>query len=185
MTRKIVIFIIIIVTTIFLYLKFFSEKKVQKIDTIDTETSFNSNILENVEYISQDSKGNEYIIRAAKGEIDLKNTNIIFLKDVKSVIKLTSSEEINITSNFGKYNTVNFDTIFSKNVIINYLENEIVGEYLDFSILRNTMIIRKNVKYSNSKNTLFADVIEMDIETKDTKIYMHEGLKKVNIKSKE
>jgi len=47
------------------------------------------------------------------------------------------------------------------------------------------MIITKNVKYSSSKNTLFADVIEMDIKTKDTKIYMHEGLKKVNIKSKE
>ena len=47
------------------------------------------------------------------------------------------------------------------------------------------MIITKNVRYSNSKNTLFADVIEMDIQTKDTKIYMHEGLKKVNIKSKE
>ena len=90
-----------------------------------------------------------------------------------------------ISSDYGKYNTNNFDTIFSKNVIINYLDNEITGEYLDFSILRNTMIITKNVRYSNSKNTLFADVIEMDIETKDTKIYMHEGLKKVNIKSKE
>ena len=90
-----------------------------------------------------------------------------------------------ISSDYGKYNTNNFDTIFSKNVIINYLDNEITGEYLDFSILRNTMIITKNVRYSNSKNTLFADVIEMDIETKDTKIYMHEALKKVNIKSKE
>ena len=90
-----------------------------------------------------------------------------------------------ISSDFGKYNTNNFDTIFSKNVIINYLENKIVGEYLDFSISRNSMIIRRNVKYSNSENTLFADVIEMNIETKDTKIYMQDGLKKVNIRSKE
>ena len=90
-----------------------------------------------------------------------------------------------ISSDFGKYNTNNFDTIFSKNVIINYLENKIVGEYLDFSISRNSMIITKNVKYSNSENTLLADVIEMNIKTKDTKIYMQDGLKKVNIKSKE
>ena len=90
-----------------------------------------------------------------------------------------------ITSDYGKYNTNNFDTIFSKNVIVNYLENEIVGEYLDFSILRNTMIIRKNVKYFNPKNTLSADAIEMNIETKDTKIYMYDGFKKVNIRSKE
>ena len=104
---------------------------------------------------------------------------------VDAKIKLVDGNLVLISSDYGKYNTNNFDTIFSKNVIINYLENEIVGEYLDFSILRNTMIITKNVKYSNSKNTLFADVIEMDIKTKDTKIYMHEGLKKVNIKSKE
>ena len=90
-----------------------------------------------------------------------------------------------ITSDFGKYNTNNFDTIFSKNVIINYLENKIIGEYLDFSISRNTMIISKNVKYFNPKNTLSADSIEMNIETKDTKIYMYDGFKKVNIRSKE
>ena len=89
-----------------------------------------------------------------------------------------------ISSDYGKYNTNNFDTIFSKNVIINYLENKIIGEYLDFSISRNSMIITRNVKYSNSENTLFADVIEMNIETKDTKIYMQDGLKKVNIKNK-
>ena len=34
----------------------------------------------------------------------------------------------------GKYNSENFDTIFSKNVIINYLDNKITGEYLRFFI---------------------------------------------------
>ena len=183
MTKKIIIFFIIIVTIIFLYLKFFSEKKVQKINTVDTETSFNSNILENVEYISQDAKGNKYIIRAAKGEIDLKNTNIIFLEDVKSLVKLTSSEEINITSDFGKYNTVNFDTIFSKNVITTYQNNKITAEYLDFSIPRNSMIISKNIVFTNLENILKADVVEINIETKDTKIFMYENEKKVNIKN--
>ena len=47
------------------------------------------------------------------------------------------------------------------------------------------MIITKNVKYINAENTLSADAIEMNIKTKDTKIYMHEGLKKVNIKNRD
>ena len=46
------------------------------------------------------------------------------------------------------------------------------------------MIISRNVTYNNLKNTLKADVIELNIETKDTKIFMYEKEKKVNIKSK-
>ena len=39
------------------------------------------------------------------------------------------------------------------------------------------MIISKNVIYSNLENTLNADVIEINIKTKDTKIFMHEQKK--------
>ena len=49
---------------------------------------------------------------------------------------------------------------------------------------RNSMIISKNVVYTNLENILKADVIEMNIDTKDTKIFMHKNNKKVNIKSK-
>ena len=98
---------------------------------------------------------------------------------------MINSSDIQIVSDFGKYNTENFDTIFSKNIIINYAENKIKGEYLDFSIERNTMIINRNVVYSNLKNVLKADIIEIDLDTKNTKISMYEENNKVNIKSKE
>ena len=35
---------------------------------------YNSNIIKDVYYISKDSEGNEYIIKAKEGEIDLDNT---------------------------------------------------------------------------------------------------------------
>ena len=69
-------------------------------------------------------------------------------------------------------------------VLINYLENKLNGEYLDFSYERNSMIISKKVVFTNIENILEADVIEINIKTKDTKIFMHENEKKVNIKSK-
>ena len=50
---------------------------------------------------------------------------------------------------------------------------------------RNSMIISKNVVYTNLENILKADVIEMNIDTKDTKIFMHKNNQKVNIKSKQ
>ena len=131
-----------------------------------------------------DRKGNEYVINAKTGEIDINNSDIIYLTDVEATVKLKNSNTINIQSDYGKYNTKNFDTIFSKNVIIEYLENKITGEYLDFSLARNTMIISKNVIFTNEENILKADVIEINIETKDTKIFMYENDQKVNIKNK-
>ena len=101
-----------------------------------------------------------------------KDPNIIYLTNVKAEIRLNQSDNIVIISDFGKYNTDNFDTIFSKNVIIKYLKNKIVSEYLDFSMNRNTMIISRNVIFTNPENILRADVIEMDLKTKDNKIIM-------------
>jgi c-di-GMP-binding flagellar brake protein YcgR len=68
---------------------------------------------------------------------------------------------------------------------VEYLENKIISEYLDFSIKRNSLIISRNVVYTNLENILKADVIEVDVKTKDTKIYMYENNKKVKVKNKE
>jgi hypothetical protein len=174
--------ILIIVT----YSKFKNEKEIIEIKKKDTEQEkeiFKSNIIENVNYNAKDAKGNEYVINASKGEIDLDNNDIIFLTNVEALIKLNNSENIKITSSFGKYNIVNYDTIFSKNVIITYLDNKINGEYSDFSIMRNSMIVTGDVIYTNTDNILKADVMEINLTTKDIKIFMHTEDKKVNVKS--
>ena len=45
------------------------------------------------------------------------------------------------------------------------------------------MVISRNIVYTNLENIVSADVLEMNIKTKDTKIYMYEDKKKVNIKT--
>ena len=143
----------------------------------------NSNIIKDVEYKSKDSSGNEYTLKSSEGIIDQNNTNIIYLTSIKASIELKDYNYINISSKFGKYNIDNFDTIFSKNVIIEYLDNIIMGEYLEFSLSKNLMTISRNVVFKNDKSSLTADVIEVDIKTKDIKISMYEENKKINIKS--
>ena len=187
MKKKNVIILIIffILIIVFLYFKFLKKEKVTEIENLNSEESnYSSNIIEDVYYSSKDSNGNEYIIRASQGEIDFSQNEVLYLTDVKALIKLTSSNDIEITSSYGKYNSNNFDTIFSKNVIINYLDNRITGEYLDFSIQRNSMVISRDVIYTNLENILKADVMEINIDTKDTKIFMHKNNEKVNIKTK-
>ena len=149
------------------------------VDEIDTTT----NIIKDVSYSSSDAKGNEYVLNAKEGQIDINNDKVIFLKGVEATITMASGEIINIQSKFGKYNINNYDTIFSENVLIEYKDNNIKGNYVDFSLNRNSLIISKNVVYLNQKNLLRADVVEINISTKDTKIFMYEEEKKVKIKS--
>ena len=186
--KNVIIFItfsLILILILFFYTKFINKNEKQELEIKPSEDiKYNSNIITNVNYTTKDADGNEYIITASQAEIDYSNTNILFLTDVNALIKLINSENITITSDFGKYNIENFDTIFSKNVIINYLENKINGKYLDFSLERNSMIISKNVVFTNLDNILKADVVEINIKTKDTKIFMYEQEEKVNIKSK-
>ena len=188
MKKKNIIFFLIIlllISSLIIFLKYSKEESVTKIEEEVLEEPYKSNIMEDVSYSSKDAKGNEYIVNASKGEIDYDRPNIIYLTNVRAFIKLTNSNDVTITSDFGKYNTNNFDTIFSKNVEINYLDNKITGEYLDFSIGRNSMIISRKVVYTNLENILKADVIEINVTTKDTKIFMYKDNQKVNIKSKD
>ena len=168
-----------------IFLKFFKTKEIADINNQNENenTSYNSNILKDIEYTTKDKNGNEYFIRALEGEIDFSNPNILFLTNVSALIKLNTSEEVTIISDYGKYNSENNDTIFSKNVIVNYLNNKITSDYLDFSLEKNLMLISKNVVYSNPENILNGDVVEINIKTRDTKIFMYEKDKKVNIKS--
>ena len=185
---KIVLILSLIIITWFIYSEYFKEDKnklskpVNPTSEIEEDAVYNSNIIKDINYTSRDLKGNEYIIIAKEGEIDLDNSDIIFLTDVTAYIKLVkNSELIVITSNYGKYNTINYDTIFSKNVKIEYVDNIITGDYLDFSMMKNLLIVSRNVVYKNLENTMKADVIELDTNTKDTKIFMYNSNEQVNV----
>ena len=182
---KIAFIILIFITLlVFTYSKFFKEKKTIQIEPIEKEGEiYSSNIIKNVKYTTKDDEGNEYTITASEAEIDYTNSNILYLTNVSALIKLFNLESISINSEYGKYDSENFDTIFSKNVIINYLDNNITGEYLDFSLNRNSMLISRKVVYTSLENILRADAIELNIKTKDAKIFMYEEQKKVNIRN--
>jgi len=111
---KILIILILLLTFVFLiYYKFFNEEKITASEPIKEEVSnYSSNIIKDVEYTTTDADGNEYTITSIQGEIDFNTPNIIYLTKVKALIKLKDSNELTITSEYGKYNSNNFDTFF-------------------------------------------------------------------------
>ena len=178
-----IITILILLLIIIFNLNQNNKVSVEEKKEVIQEEAENSNYIKDVEYKSKDSSDNLYILKASEGIIDKSNSKIIYLTSIKAVIELNDYNSIDISSNFGKYNINNFDTIFSKNVIIEYLDNIIIGEYLEFSLSKSLMTISRNVVFKNDKSSLKADVIEVDIKTNDIKISMYEENKKINIKS--
>ena len=184
MNKKIIISLLILsfsLITILLQKYFKDNENIQISDNDKEDNLYSSNTILDINYVTKDEDGNEYIINAKIGEIDFSKPNVIYLTNVNALIKLNNSENIKISSDYGKYNSENLDTIFSKNVKIDYLDNKITSEYLDFSINRNSMIISKKVVYKNSDNILKADIVEINIKSKDTRIFRYEADKKVNI----
>ena len=104
--KNIVYIIIFFLVVMFLYFKYQKEKKMDKIK-IESEVSetitYSSNIINDVYYLSKDKKGNQYIISASEGKIDFNQSNIVFLENVKALIKLNNSKDIEINSSYGKY----------------------------------------------------------------------------------
>ena len=176
----------IIIISLWFYLKYFTKnlrniKEATIIEKINENLNNNSTYIDNIDYVSSDAKGNTYQITAKLAEIKIENPDVMFLNDVIAFIFIKDSDTVKITSNFGKYNSKNSDTIFSENVIVIYPGHKITSEYLDFSFLSNLGTFTTNVIYTGEKTNLFADKIEMNLTTKDTKIFMNDGGKKVLI----
>jgi len=181
--QALLIFIIFLISLSF-YLKYFNNSsKILKDSLIEKEINNNQNnsstYIDEIDYISVDAKGNEYQITAEQAEIEDGNPDVMLLTNVIGYIFVKDADIVKITSNFGKYNTKNSDTIFSKNVIVIYPGHKITGEYLDFSFLNNIGKMTINVIYNGEKTNLYSDIIEMDLTTKDTKIFMNNTSKKV------
>ena len=182
--QALLIFLIFLFSILF-YFKYFknSQKISENIPKEDkqiiTSQNDNSTYIDNINYLSSDTRGNRYQITAEQAEIKIENPDIMLLENVVAYIFAKDSDTIMIASNFGVYNSKNYDTIFSENVIILYPSHKITGEYLDLSFLKNLGTISKDVIYKGEKTSLFADRVEINLTTKDTKIFMDDKNKKV------
>lgn len=140
-----------------------------------------SNLIKNLVYNASDNNGNRYIIKSRLGEIRLKNPDTIFMTDVIADVYAVDSEPINITSKYAIYNSSNFETNFYEDVLILYLDNEVMAKKMDLDFEKNIGTLTENIIYTSPDMKLLADKVEIDLITKDSKIFMIEKNKTVKI----
>ena len=172
-----------LIISLFLFFKYFKKTSFESNINTNVSQTINSgeSLIEDLKYLSTDKEGNEYKIEAKKGNIDKDNPDIIYLENVVAIISLKNSEYISIKSNFAKYNSKNFDTLFNDTVSIDYGEHVLESEFLDLSFENNLVSIYDNVRYLSGISYLRADKAEIDILNKNTKIFMEDSSKKIQI----
>ena len=171
------------------------DKKITDIKENQTQ-SVDKNIIENVQYSFNNNKGDLYQVLADFGEINLDNPNLMFLTNVNASLVLIDKTNITLTSDFANFNTKTFETTFINKVKVRREEETIIGDELYLVLEReknetnntpileeNLIRISNNILYKKPGYSLKADILEMDLITKNIKIFMLDKQKKVFAKT--
>jgi len=191
MNYKIVIQLLLLTLVVFLIFYFYKDYLNEQNQSTFNELSNNiditdiqNNVVKDIAYKRiYNSTGDEFLIKAFYGEFIDDNNEIIILTSVNALINRNDGSSVYIKSDKAKYNTINNNTNFMNNVELTYLDNKINSNFLDIIFSQNLIQAYGNLVYQNIDYKLFADKMELEIDTKNTKIFMFDN-SKVKIKKK-
>ena len=141
------------------------------------------NQIDKVSYTTQDLEGNSYSVKSEFGEFDQNKPDIILLTNVVATILTKNSEPITIYSKKSLYNNINYNTNFYNEVQIIYKNHRFLSNNFDLIFNEKIGTIYNNVIYKNLNTMLYADKIDIDLISMNSKIYMFDKSKKVKIKN--
>ena len=179
---QIFLIIIIFVISIFFYLKYIVKsdqtKKVEKIEEeiVRLEGS-NGNVISDISYESKDFEGRRYLIESRRGIVNKNDPNIIEMENVSANITLIDGTFVSIISDYAIYDNKKFDTQFSKNIEVKYLDHMIKSDNLVLSFEKNLLEAFNNLTYENLDLIMFADKIVFEFKSKNIKIFNFDDTK--------
>lgn len=184
------IFVLIVVLFSYFYYSVSKEENIDKqnlslsnLDTKEVNENF-SNKISDIKYKSSDKTGNQYEISSASGESEIENPEVLNLVDVEGKISILNKETVLIYSDFAKYDKDSLNTHFYGNVRLIYGNHNINSDDLFLNFFDKQTLVKNNIYYTDQQNKLFADIIEIDLMTKISKVYMLEKQKKILVEIK-
>ena len=178
------VIILVIITIVYFIYTFFLNKDQEVINLSKIDTNMDNKILD-LKYNAIDEEGNSYIIESKSGKVSEKDKSILILKEVIGVIRVKNTENIMIVSDFAEYNKTTFNTYFYDNVKLTYDGHLINSDTLFMNYVDKNINIKNNVFYQGDNNKLLADMVEIDLVTKLSKIYMLDKEKRVKVELRE
>ena len=152
-----------------------NEGKIIKLEKAQSKE--NKNLTKEIEYITTNKDGDTFKILAKFGKTNLKNSNILDLELVEGMISSTKRSQIYISSDKARYNYNNQSSQFYSNVELKYDNKIITCNNLDLNINENYAVAYNDVKIKDNKSVLKAQMITLNILTKDININSEEKIK--------
>ena len=163
--------ILVLIILIFVYQKYFKREFDENVAVNKDKNTNEENNLVNIVYESIDKEGRKYIITAETGNFKEEEPDLIYMTTVEAKIFLLDGSVIYIDSLNADYNTTNYDTKFYNKVKLNFLENNIFCNNLNIFFKDNLIEAFNDLNYKNLDIIMFADKIEIDLLTNNSKIY--------------
>ena len=179
--------VLLVIITSFFYIYFekevnFKEKNTTTIKTVESEIDDETGtLIKDIIYTFSDESENYYELFAEHGKVDIKDSEKMFMTNVKATIYLKNSAPINIVSKYANYNKVNHETNFFENVEVTHLIHKATSENLDILFNNNIALMYNNIIYNKPGTQLTADRLEIDLITKNSKIFMDNQYERIKI----
>jgi uncharacterized protein YxeA len=180
---QVFLILFVLFLSIFFYINYFYKKDTELVSKKDeiAITNFSESqdvtTIKEILYESYDNEGNKFTIKSKSGTFDEKKMDEINMINVEAKIDLANGTFIRLVSDTAKYNSSNSNTKFIKNVRLGYLGHKINSDNIDVIFTESKIEAYNNLIYRNSDIKLSADKVELDLITKNTKIFMFDNSK--------
>ncbi len=175
----------------------FKSSKTIKIENSESKSDEGKDIIKDIRYTSNNSNGDTLEILADYGEPSTEIDDLMFLTKVIANITLKNKSDIKLISDYANFNTKTFETTFINNVKIFRNDETIEGKELYLVFDQTEKVLKKNLNADQNLirishdviikkpgYILKADILEIDLITKNTKIFMNNLKDKVQAQSK-
>jgi len=177
---------------IYIYLNYFKSQSLSKKPKLNENlveenvSENNNNLIKNLKYNVKFNDNTEYVIISDLSELTYQDESEVVLmrKVVAKFIDNNLNTFLTITADNAIYNNSTYNTLFEKNVRVQYMDNTILSEKLDINFKENLITVYDNIVYDGKEGRVKADNMIINLITKNVEIFMNNSKDKVKIKSR-
>ena len=181
---QILLILFLLFLSIFFYKNFYKseESKIESPETSETVLENKKNLIQNLKYEVNFKDNKKYKITAQQSEITQENdAEIVNMENVIAIFIDENNNVLEIKSDNAIFNSSSYNTNFSNNIRINYLDNKLSSNELILDFEKSIVIISNNIVYDGLTGMGKADNIKIDLISKSVQIFMDDSDKKIEL----
>jgi LPS export ABC transporter protein LptC len=183
---QVFLIIIMVVVTFFFYKKYFVQNEVEKLIPTEIDKDIDikkvDNLIDKFKYEVKLVDDGQFEINAKSSKVEnTQDGQIVSMNDVVAIFIDKINRKIEIRSNKANFNTITNNINFFGDIKVNYLNNLIFANKLDFNYKNNNIKIHENIIYKGNYGSVQADNMEINLTTKNLKLFMNNENDRVKI----